>query len=142
LVAEVEKRLSTRGAKRITALVEKGHPWATGFWQAVGYGWDQRIVRHVRNLDVQAPATPATATGCAPLNLLVNDRIHLTELRPADKAACVKYLNDKEIHDLTLRLPHPYTEASFEEWFALVQKSTQENGQPVHWAIRDGEGSW
>ena len=50
LVAEVEKRLARHGAKRITALVEKDHPWATGFWQAVGYSLDERIVRHVRNL--------------------------------------------------------------------------------------------
>jgi ribosomal protein S18 acetylase RimI-like enzyme len=50
LVAEVEKWLSKRGAKRITALVEKDHPWATGFWQAAGYDLDSRIVRHVRTL--------------------------------------------------------------------------------------------
>jgi ribosomal protein S18 acetylase RimI-like enzyme len=50
LVAEVEKRLAAQGVKRITALVEKDHPWATGFWQAVGYGLDSRIVRHVHNL--------------------------------------------------------------------------------------------
>jgi ribosomal protein S18 acetylase RimI-like enzyme len=50
LVAEVEKRLAGQGAKRITALVEKDHPWAASFWQAVGYGLDSRIVRHVRNL--------------------------------------------------------------------------------------------
>lgn len=50
LVGEVERRLAARGAKRITALVEKDHPWATAFWQAVGYGLDTRIVRHVRSL--------------------------------------------------------------------------------------------
>jgi ribosomal protein S18 acetylase RimI-like enzyme len=50
LVAEVEKRLAHQGANRITALVEKNHPWATGFWQAVGYALDGRIVRHVRSL--------------------------------------------------------------------------------------------
>jgi ribosomal protein S18 acetylase RimI-like enzyme len=50
LVAEVEKRLARQGAKRTTALVEKDHPWATRFWQAVGYGLDSRIVRHVRSL--------------------------------------------------------------------------------------------
>jgi len=50
LVGEVEKLLARRGAKRITALVEKDHPWATSFWQAVGYGLDSRIVRHVRSL--------------------------------------------------------------------------------------------
>jgi ribosomal protein S18 acetylase RimI-like enzyme len=50
LVAEVEKRLAAQGAKRITALVEKHHPWATAFWQAVGYPVDNRIARHVRTL--------------------------------------------------------------------------------------------
>jgi ribosomal protein S18 acetylase RimI-like enzyme len=50
LVAEVEKRLAGQGTKRITALVEKDHPWAVDFWEAVGYGVDRRIERHVRNL--------------------------------------------------------------------------------------------
>jgi ribosomal protein S18 acetylase RimI-like enzyme len=50
LVAEVEKRLARQGAKRITALVERAHPWATGFWEAVGYRVDDRIARHVRSL--------------------------------------------------------------------------------------------
>jgi ribosomal protein S18 acetylase RimI-like enzyme len=50
LVAEVEERLARQGAKRITALVEKGHPWAMSFWEAVGYHVDERVVRRVRNL--------------------------------------------------------------------------------------------
>lgn len=50
LVVEVEKRLSQQGAKRVNALVRKDHSWAAGFWQAVAYDQDLRIVRHVRNL--------------------------------------------------------------------------------------------
>ena len=50
LVAEVEAKLARQGAKRITALVEKGHPWAMALWEAVGYRVDERIVRRVRNL--------------------------------------------------------------------------------------------
>jgi ribosomal protein S18 acetylase RimI-like enzyme len=50
LVAEVEAKLTRQGAKRITALVEKDHPWAMNFWEAVGYRMDERIVRRVRNL--------------------------------------------------------------------------------------------
>jgi ribosomal protein S18 acetylase RimI-like enzyme len=50
LVAEAERRLAQKGAKRITALVEKDHSWATAFWEAAGYRADGRIVRHVRNL--------------------------------------------------------------------------------------------
>ena len=51
LVAEVEKRLAERGAKRITALVEKDHPMAMNFWEAVGYRVDERLVRRVRTLE-------------------------------------------------------------------------------------------
>ena len=50
LVAEVQGRLTRQGAKRITALVEKDHPWAMHFWEAVGYRVDERVVRRVRNL--------------------------------------------------------------------------------------------
>jgi ribosomal protein S18 acetylase RimI-like enzyme len=50
LVGEVERRLTRQGARRITALVERDHPWSGDFWRAVGYGVDSRIVRHVRNL--------------------------------------------------------------------------------------------
>ena len=51
LVAEIEKRLAGRGARRITALVEKTHPWAVKFWEAVGYNLDPRIERHVRTIE-------------------------------------------------------------------------------------------
>ncbi len=50
LVAEIEKRLSRQGAKRVTALVEKNQVRAMSFWEAVGYGVDERIVRRVRTL--------------------------------------------------------------------------------------------
>jgi GNAT superfamily N-acetyltransferase len=50
LVAEVERWLAEQGARRITALVEKEHPWAMNFWEAVGYRVDERVVRRVRNL--------------------------------------------------------------------------------------------
>ena len=50
LVAESEKRLTQQGAKRITALVERDHPWATKFWDAVGYERDTRMVRYVKSL--------------------------------------------------------------------------------------------
>jgi ribosomal protein S18 acetylase RimI-like enzyme len=50
LVAEVEEWLARQGARRVTALVEKDHPPATGFWEAAGYDPDPRIVRYVHNL--------------------------------------------------------------------------------------------
>ncbi len=50
LVAEAEERLARQGARRITALVEKEHPGAMSFWEAVGYPVDGRIVRRVRSV--------------------------------------------------------------------------------------------
>ncbi len=50
LIVEVEKRLAHQGVERITALVEKNHPWATGFWDAIEYERDTRMVRYARNL--------------------------------------------------------------------------------------------
>ena len=50
LVDELDNRLASMGVKRITALVEKDHPWAVGFWNSQGYQHDQTIVRYVRNL--------------------------------------------------------------------------------------------
>jgi ribosomal-protein-alanine N-acetyltransferase len=71
------------------------------------------------------------------MTLVVNDRIHLSELRPSDKTACLEHLSNKEIYDRTLRIPFPYTEADFETWLVIVDKTTNQHGQPVHWAIRN-----
>jgi ribosomal protein S18 acetylase RimI-like enzyme len=50
LVAEAERIFEQWGVKRITALVEKDRPWAVEFWQAVGYEFDERVSRYVRNV--------------------------------------------------------------------------------------------
>lgn len=50
LVSDLEARLAEMGAKRITALVERDHRWATGFWDAVGYDLDAGMARYVHNL--------------------------------------------------------------------------------------------
>jgi len=71
------------------------------------------------------------------MNISVNDQIHLSVILPSDQAACVEHLKAKEIYDLTLRIPYPYTEADFRAWLEIVEKATMQQGQPVHWAIRD-----
>ena len=54
LVREVSARLAReKGARRITALVEKAHPDAVGFWDSMaseGYVFDPRIVRYVKTV--------------------------------------------------------------------------------------------
>jgi ribosomal protein S18 acetylase RimI-like enzyme len=49
LVAAAEATFAEWGARRVTALVEREHPWAVAFWTAVGYADDARISRFVRN---------------------------------------------------------------------------------------------
>jgi ribosomal protein S18 acetylase RimI-like enzyme len=57
LVAEAERVLDGWGVRRTTALVEKDHPWAVHFWQAVGYVVDERMSRYVRNVSHQTGGT-------------------------------------------------------------------------------------
>ena len=56
LVREVSARLAReKGARRITALVEKAHPDAVGFWGAMdteGYALDPLFVRYVKTVDL------------------------------------------------------------------------------------------
>jgi ribosomal protein S18 acetylase RimI-like enzyme len=55
LVAAGEARLHALGARRVTALVGRGDEHARGFWEAVGYPYDENVARHVRNLPPQTP---------------------------------------------------------------------------------------
>jgi len=50
LAEEAEARLASQGCRRITALVVKDHPWATGFWTAAGYELTDSMGRYVHNL--------------------------------------------------------------------------------------------
>jgi RimJ/RimL family protein N-acetyltransferase len=70
---------------------------------------------------------------------VVNDQVHLSEFRSTDKDALVQHLHDRDIYDRTLRIPFPYTDASADEWLALVAQITQQQGRPVQWAIRSAD---
>ncbi|MEE8466432.1 MAG: GNAT family N-acetyltransferase [Dehalococcoidia bacterium] len=50
LVSEVEEWLRRQGAKRVGAVVEKDHPWATGFWDSTEFVLEPMDLRYVRNL--------------------------------------------------------------------------------------------
>ena len=50
LVDTAEKWMVEQGCHRITALVEKDHPWATGFWTAAGYELHESMSRYFRDL--------------------------------------------------------------------------------------------
>jgi ribosomal protein S18 acetylase RimI-like enzyme len=50
LVAEAERRLTAKGAVRISALVMSEHDPAVALWHAAGYTHDPRVGRYVRSL--------------------------------------------------------------------------------------------
>ena len=54
LVNEVSSRLAIeKGARRISALVEKAHPHAAGFWDSMksgGYEHDPRLTRYIKTI--------------------------------------------------------------------------------------------
>jgi ribosomal protein S18 acetylase RimI-like enzyme len=50
LVAEAERRLAAKGARRLSALVMSGHDPAVALWLAAGYRPDHRVGRYVRTL--------------------------------------------------------------------------------------------
>jgi len=53
LMLQVDTVLARLGAQRITALVERDHPWAVGFWNALeraGYRRDPTMTRYVKTL--------------------------------------------------------------------------------------------
>ncbi|MDP8929720.1 MAG: GNAT family N-acetyltransferase [Actinomycetota bacterium] len=62
LLVEGERRLRSKGARRITALVHGDEGEAVVFWHSVGYAHDEEIRRYVKN--VQSPFADSPAGCC------------------------------------------------------------------------------
>jgi RimJ/RimL family protein N-acetyltransferase len=71
------------------------------------------------------------------MKISVNHQIYLSEIQLTDQATCLEHLKEKEIYDRTLRIPYPYTEADFQASMQIVEKTTEQLGQPAHWSIRN-----
>lgn len=71
--------------------------------------------------------------------IAVDGRVALSELRGGDCEALVRYLNDREIYDRTLRIPCPYGREDAERFLNLCGKLSEQHGHPLHFAIRDRE---
>ena len=71
------------------------------------------------------------------MKIIINDQVHLSEFRSSDRQPLIEHLNDRDVYERTLRIPFPYTEKDGDEWLALVAEITQQQGRPVHFAIRN-----
>jgi ribosomal protein S18 acetylase RimI-like enzyme len=55
LVAEAERRLAAKGARRLSAIVMSEQDPAVALWLAAGYHHDTRVGRYVRTLSAPSP---------------------------------------------------------------------------------------
>jgi len=63
---------------------------------------------------------------------LTTDRCRIRDWQPADKPALVRLANDRAVwRNLTHLFPHPYTDASADEWFAILAGLRE----VTYWAI-------
>ena len=56
LIDAADKRFRNWEVKRVSALVEKEHASAVGFWNDTRYVFDERMIRYVRTLGVEVTA--------------------------------------------------------------------------------------
>lgn len=76
-----------------------------------------------------------------PNSLSLKNNFYLTEVRLSDWSAFVLHNNkSRAIHDNTLRVPYPYTEADAHWWTECKEEETLKNGRPVTFAIREPGG--
>jgi ribosomal-protein-alanine N-acetyltransferase len=74
------------------------------------------------------------------MRLEVNHAIYLSEFLSSDQATLIELLNEKEIYDRTLRIPHPYTPADAHAWLSVAAEVERSNSQTLNWAIREVTG--
>lgn len=72
--------------------------------------------------------------------IVVSDQIQLSEIRAEDESSCIEYLQEPAIYAVTLRIPSPYSPASFQGWLKILGEHARENQRHVVWAIRNPEG--
>lgn len=71
------------------------------------------------------------------MELKINDLYQVSDIVPSDKAAYVEHFKEKQIHDQTLSIPYPYSEADADWWINHnLEASRSQGGRSVNWAIR------
>lgn len=74
------------------------------------------------------------------MNLRLDSGHLVSDVSPADKAAYLEHLREKEIYDNTCAIPYPYTEADADAWIRCVGEEAARLGRSLNWAIRRPDG--
>ncbi len=72
--------------------------------------------------------------------LPVSDEIVLTAFRPEDKSDLLRWMEDSTIHQFTLSIPFPYTDADADAWLHKTREMEEQYLARPHWAIRTAAG--
>ncbi len=75
------------------------------------------------------------------MNINLNSGFAITDIQPSDRDAYVEHLQVKAIHDQTLNIPYPYTQADADHWIQRVADETARLGRSVNWSIRHPDGT-
>jgi len=76
------------------------------------------------------------------MRLSIDSAHYISDILPTDKAAYVELLRERQIHDQTLAIPFPYTEADADWWISEVAKTTAKlGGRSINWAIRRSDNN-
>jgi ribosomal-protein-alanine N-acetyltransferase len=75
-----------------------------------------------------------------PFSLTINESLYLSDILPSDKPAYLEHFKEKQIHDQTLAIPYPYTDADADWWINHSIENTRKLGRSVSWALRKADG--
>jgi len=71
----------------------------------------------------------------------IDDEIHLSPFTQHDIPSVVEFLNDGDVYENLLSVPHPYEEKHAVEWMEKNRNIEEEHGRPISWAIRNSRGT-
>src|SRR4051812_48020124 len=70
------------------------------------------------------------------LRLPVRSGIEITEIQELDLGAYLEHFREPDIHDWTLRIPHPYCLSDAREWYERVRLERESGSHSMQLAIR------
>jgi RimJ/RimL family protein N-acetyltransferase len=134
MMNEAEARLRNCGCTKVNLQVRSTNKEVAAFYEKIGYVAEDRISMGKRFKSASDSLAGRQNTG---QSIIVNDRIHLSEIGPSDKSAFVEHLDDKELCERMLTIPFPYTDDDADKFLVTVNETTANYGHPAHFAIRD-----
>ncbi len=76
---------------------------------------------------------------CPNRRIAIREGLYLGGYHEGDQATLVKYLNDADVYNNTINIPHPYTSVDARWWIEHIQKEDRRLGLQPNWTIRHAE---